>query len=242
MSTFFIEYGERTIERRQKYKEQCDKDIQEIIEKDKIQKSLAEKVEKGCLRCGCGLGGVAAGVGIIGPIAVNELNKAALVAAAQKGIDAGIVKAIAELYNKFLLTTLNDRPLTTVITARNFKDINVLGHLVQAEYNRMLDAATINDNSIFSMYHGLKGTEPIQAIAANARTAATKAAAEAARVEGVEITAANTASYDLYIAIAYSVTAILVIVLIMIIIYLILRYRRKKKKKKKIEYTKLLKE
>ncbi|EUR74244.1 hypothetical protein PFBG_01600 [Plasmodium falciparum 7G8] len=74
----FEEYEERMREKRQKCKEQCDKDIQQIILKDKIEKSLEEKVEKGCLRCGCGLGGIAAGVGIFGAIAVNEWTKAAI--------------------------------------------------------------------------------------------------------------------------------------------------------------------
>ncbi|ETW52026.1 hypothetical protein PFUGPA_05970 [Plasmodium falciparum Palo Alto/Uganda] len=58
----FEEYEERVKDKRQKCKEQCDKEIQKIILKDKIQKSLEEKVEKGCLRCGCGLGGVAASI------------------------------------------------------------------------------------------------------------------------------------------------------------------------------------
>ncbi|WP_228715144.1 hypothetical protein, partial [Klebsiella pneumoniae] len=77
----FEEYEERMREKRQKCKEQCDKDIQQIILKDKIEKSLEEKVEKGCLRCGCGLGGVATSVGIFGAIAVNEWTKAATAAA-----------------------------------------------------------------------------------------------------------------------------------------------------------------
>ncbi|SOV84188.1 rifin PIR protein, putative [Plasmodium reichenowi] len=53
----FQEYEERMKEKRQKRKEECDKNIQKIIEEDKREKSLAKKVEKGCLRCGCGLGG-----------------------------------------------------------------------------------------------------------------------------------------------------------------------------------------
>ncbi|SOS80083.1 rifin [Plasmodium sp. gorilla clade G1] len=53
----FEEYNKRMIKNRKKCKEQCDKDIQKIVVKDKMEKSLAEKVEKGCLMCGCGLGG-----------------------------------------------------------------------------------------------------------------------------------------------------------------------------------------
>ncbi|ETW39284.1 hypothetical protein PFTANZ_00017 [Plasmodium falciparum Tanzania (2000708)] len=86
----FKEYDERMNKNRQKCKEQCDKEIQKIILKDKLEKqmeqqfstlhtdiqrdaiptcvcekSLADKVEKGCLRCGYGLGTVAPTVGFI---------------------------------------------------------------------------------------------------------------------------------------------------------------------------------
>ncbi|ETW58827.1 hypothetical protein PFMC_05286 [Plasmodium falciparum CAMP/Malaysia] len=70
----FEEYEERVKDKRQKCKEQCDKEIQKIILKDKIQKSLEEKVEKGCLRCGCGLGGVAASVGLFGGLGTYVIN------------------------------------------------------------------------------------------------------------------------------------------------------------------------
>ncbi|SCM18864.1 PIR protein, putative [Plasmodium sp.] len=42
----FEEYEERIQEKRQKCREKCDKDIQKIILKDKINKTLVEKVEK----------------------------------------------------------------------------------------------------------------------------------------------------------------------------------------------------
>ncbi|SCM18887.1 PIR protein, putative [Plasmodium sp.] len=88
MSQRFEEYEERMITQRQKYKEQRDKDIQKIIHKDKMEKNLAEKIEKGCLRCGCGLGGVAGSIGLFGGVAINIWKHAAL--------DAAIAKAIAE--------------------------------------------------------------------------------------------------------------------------------------------------
>ncbi|EUT78016.1 hypothetical protein PFAG_05921 [Plasmodium falciparum Santa Lucia] len=91
----FEEYDERMNEKRQKSKEQRDKNVQKIIEKDKIEKSLTEKVEKGCLRCGCGLGGVAAGVGIIGPIAVGAWKPTALKVAIAKAITEGTAKIAA---------------------------------------------------------------------------------------------------------------------------------------------------
>ncbi|SOV81622.1 rifin PIR protein, putative [Plasmodium reichenowi] len=95
-SQCFEEYEERMKEKRQKRKEERDKNIQKIIHKDKMEKNLAEKVEKGCLRCGCGLGGVAASVGIFGTVAVKELAKSAIataVAAAQEAVKDGAMAA-----------------------------------------------------------------------------------------------------------------------------------------------------
>ncbi|ETW31454.1 hypothetical protein PFFCH_01112 [Plasmodium falciparum FCH/4] len=101
-------------------KEQCEKDIQKIILKDKIEKeltekfatlqtdittediptcvcekSLSDKVEKTCLKCGGILGGgVEPTVGLLGTVAVNQLTKATTVAsiefATQEGIKADI--------------------------------------------------------------------------------------------------------------------------------------------------------
>ncbi|KNG74061.1 rifin [Plasmodium falciparum IGH-CR14] len=114
----FHEYDERMQSKRMQCKEQCDKEIQKIILKDKLEKqmeqqlttletkidtddiptcvcekSLADKVEKGCLRCGYGLGTVAPTVGLIGAVAVHVWKPLALKAA----IAAAIAKSAAEI-------------------------------------------------------------------------------------------------------------------------------------------------
>ncbi|EUR49175.1 hypothetical protein PFBG_06126 [Plasmodium falciparum 7G8] len=114
----FHEYEERMQSKRMQCKEQCDKEIQKIILKDKLEKelmdkfdtlhtdiqsdaiptcvcekSLADKVEKGCLRCGYGLGTVAPTVGLIGAVAVHVWKPMALEAA----IEAAIAKSAAEI-------------------------------------------------------------------------------------------------------------------------------------------------
>ncbi|EWC88541.1 hypothetical protein PFNF54_02676 [Plasmodium falciparum NF54] len=89
----FEEYQERMKEKRQKRKEQRDKNIQKIIHKDKMEKNLAEKIEKGCLMCGCGLGSVAGSVGLFGGIAINIWKPTALDAA----IEAAIAKSAAKI-------------------------------------------------------------------------------------------------------------------------------------------------
>ncbi|ETW46266.1 hypothetical protein PFMALIP_05672 [Plasmodium falciparum MaliPS096_E11] len=110
----FREYGEHIIKNKQKCKEQCEKDIQKIILKDKIEKelkeklanletnittedlpicecekSVAHKVEKGCLRCGYGLGTVAPSVGLFGGVAINAWKPKALEAAIASALKAG---------------------------------------------------------------------------------------------------------------------------------------------------------
>ncbi|ETW57999.1 hypothetical protein PFUGPA_00008 [Plasmodium falciparum Palo Alto/Uganda] len=115
----FEEYNERMMKNRQKCKEQCDKEIQKIILKDKLEKqmaqqfstlhtdiqsdaiptcicekSLADKVEKGCLRCAQNLGGIvvpSSGVlGGIGEFGLSVWKPAALEAAKKAAIAEGL--------------------------------------------------------------------------------------------------------------------------------------------------------
>ncbi|KOB87731.1 hypothetical protein PFDG_03706 [Plasmodium falciparum Dd2] len=119
----FQEYDERLQEKQQICKDKCDKEIQKIILKDKIEKelnekfailqtdihsdaiptcicekSLADKVEKGCLRCGVVFGGgIAPSIGTLGGIGQVALSAwktteiaAATAAAEQAGAAAGL--------------------------------------------------------------------------------------------------------------------------------------------------------
>ncbi|KNC35366.1 rifin [Plasmodium falciparum RAJ116] len=113
----FEEYEKRIIKNRQKCKEQRDKDIQKIIDRDKMEKSLAEKIEKGCLRCGCGLGGVAASVGIFGTVAAKELAKSATTAAIELAKEAGAAAAEAvgaEAGKNAVIAELQEMGISTV--------------------------------------------------------------------------------------------------------------------------------
>ncbi|SOS81820.1 PIR protein, putative [Plasmodium sp.] len=142
----FEEYEERMFTKRQKCKEQCDKDIQKIILKDKIETSLAEKVEKGCLKCGCGLGGVAASVGIIGPIAINEWTKAALLAAKSSAIAegaiageaagraAGVAEVIKLMKSKLSLQNIAGQELKTFFTTTQYNDVSNIIQAVNMQY------------------------------------------------------------------------------------------------------------
>ncbi|EUR72746.1 hypothetical protein PFBG_02321 [Plasmodium falciparum 7G8] len=114
----FQEYDEKLQEKRQICKDTCDKEIQKIILKDKIEKeltekfsslhtdiqsddiptcicekSLAEKAEKGCLRCGSILGAAMPEVGSIGGgllYALNAWKPAAIIAAKEAAEKLGI--------------------------------------------------------------------------------------------------------------------------------------------------------
>ncbi|CZU00493.1 rifin [Plasmodium falciparum NF54] len=142
----FEEYEERMIPQRQKYNEQRDKDIQKIILKDKMEKSLEEKVEKGCLRCGFGLGGVAAGVGIFGSIAVNELKKAAIAkavvvakeaaekAGAAAAAEAGKNAVIAGL-EEMGISTLRGNVFETLFTANTYPNASEIALAINEQYN-----------------------------------------------------------------------------------------------------------
>ncbi|SOS81860.1 PIR protein, putative [Plasmodium sp.] len=142
----FHEYDKLMIKNRQKRKEKCDKEIQKIILKDKMKKTLAEKVEKGCLRCGCGLGGVAASVGLLGTAIVNELKTAVMDAAigyaiacseaegAAKGAATGINVLIQGINTEFGVQSIAEQPLISILTAQNYNNVSFISGYIHSEY------------------------------------------------------------------------------------------------------------
>ncbi|CDO61748.1 rifin [Plasmodium reichenowi] len=248
----FEEYKERMKDKRQKRKEQRDKNIQKIIEEDKREKSLADKVEKGCLKCGCGLGGVAASVGIFGTVAVNVWKSGALLAATEEAITeatalatkAGIdaVKLVIEGSRRIYESQAIDR-FISVVGKTNFNSesalrestVNLFSEACKNNPGGTYDFCNImilnSEESTFTHY-----VKP--GIAAFQKEfASQKGTLETLKIGTVEATTTSCQT-----AIIASVVAIVVIVLILIIIYLILRSRRKKKVNKKAQYTKLLEE
>ncbi|KNG76198.1 rifin [Plasmodium falciparum IGH-CR14] len=132
----FHEYDERMVEKRMQCKDKCDKEIQKIILKDKLEKqmkqelttletkittediptcicekSLADKVEKGCLRCAGVLGGgVMPGMGLIDgsllgaisvlqPLEIAAAKAAAIAEGAAKGAIAGNAQGMEVVIN-----------------------------------------------------------------------------------------------------------------------------------------------
>ncbi|ETW35091.1 hypothetical protein PFTANZ_04203 [Plasmodium falciparum Tanzania (2000708)] len=249
----FEEYEERMQEKRKKRKEQCDKNVQEIIEKDKREKSLEEKIERGCLKCGCGLGGVAASVGLFGGLGIYGWKPAALATAKEAAVTEATALATQAGMNAVILKIeglskifkpregfVDLRPIVNKLTYNN-------GDALVATAKELFDeACTVPDtggktsfcnttiyikkSDLYVGKFGKIGSDAYDATLTTKTTVLTEA-----KVGAVEATYGGCQT-----AITASVIAILIIVLVMIIIYLILRYRRKKKMKKKQQYTKLL--
>ncbi|SCM18827.1 PIR protein, putative [Plasmodium sp.] len=237
------EYNERMITNRQKYKEQREKDIQKIILKDKMEKSLAEKVEKGCLKCGCGLGGVAAGVGLLGTAVVNELTKAATAAAidfaTKKGIVAGIEAAILKIKEIPAFLKLTNVQWSNFINGSNYNTVSGLSTAAESAMASIGKPCVSTSSTISPACDAIlnKGDTWFGLVAQAGEQAAADIIESVKAIKLGKVTAEST---HLYSAVGYSVIAILIVLLIMLIIYLILRYRRKKKMNKKLQYKKLL--
>ncbi|SOS81842.1 PIR protein, putative [Plasmodium sp.] len=246
----FEERNERMKDKRQKCKEQCDKDIQEIIVKDKIGKSLAERVEKGCLMCACGLGGGVAPVwGLVSGLWyatwINYTNTTLVKIATDKGIAEGLKVGLTKA-TEIATQILKDstkvpsidvlKNITADVFTENITLLDIFKHIGSNMYDT-LDAKGYSQYC-FTLESIAKPTT-IRSFYSQQAAAVTNAVSDAKKL--VLADAAPTTN-ALTTAIIASVIAIVVIALVMIIIYLILRYRRKKKMKKKQQYTKLLKE
>ncbi|CDO61978.1 rifin, partial [Plasmodium reichenowi] len=236
------EYDERMQDKRQKHKEQRDKNIQEIIEKDKREKSLADKVEKGCLRCGCALGGGVLPVwGLVSGLWYATLSKHVTKGAIQKGIEAGLEEGLVQIKNIYKVSRMGEVPQFTVkemLSSGKFTngvDLFDMFEHISTMYDKLKDS--YYDFASYVSY--ITGDGSI--IDFNTQNSTHIAAVAKAFEDGKALEFASHTSL-LSKTIIASVVTILIIVLVMIIIYLILRYRRKKKMKKKAQYTKLLKE
>ncbi|SOV83743.1 PIR protein [Plasmodium reichenowi] len=276
----FHEYDNRMKTTRQKCKDKCDKESQKIILKDKLEKelteklstlqtdiqsdaiptcicekSIADKVEKGCLKCGGILGAAMPELGSIGGTALYTLKEwliaatgeatdlatqAATKAATQEGVKA--VKLAINIWNKdFIYDGVFD--LTPIVKESNFNCPTAL--LERARNLFVKDCITDvvqQRRSVFCNSTIYEGGEK----AFNSFTQAgidaynVEFALQKEALEKTNLAAVNTAYGGYNTTIIASIVAIVVIVLIMVIIYLILRYRRKKKMKKKLQYIKLL--
>ncbi|ETW19335.1 hypothetical protein PFFVO_01910 [Plasmodium falciparum Vietnam Oak-Knoll (FVO)] len=269
----FKEYYERMHDKRQKCKEQYEQDIKKIILKDKIEKELAEKLaaletnidindiptciceksmadktEKFCFKCGRNLGGIAPWWGLVNGILyagwINYTNttlvKIATDAGIAEAVKVGLVKVaeiVKQIYSPSSRIPLIDG--TKLISAGKFTEkisLYDIGKTIDSTMAIKLEAEGYSDYC-FTLQSVVK---PNMLKTFPQHAAAIETAFNEAQT-GVLTEGASTTS-SLTTAITTSIVAIVIIILVVIIIYLILRYRRKKKMKKKLQYIKLLKE
>ncbi|KNC35086.1 rifin [Plasmodium falciparum RAJ116] len=260
----FDKYEERMKGKRQKRKEQRDKNVQEIIEKDRKDKSFAEKVEKCCLKCGCGLGGVAASVGIIGPIAVNEWAKAALLAAkssaiaegAAAGVAAGEAagkKAVILALQHFKLDNLFPEIYNAIVKIRHYADVKNFSVAIVEEYSlkcQSLDYKfTIHPKCrTFEYYIGMRTLdsttvepagqfvpETLDSVVGDVTQGANAKAAEVAAAKTAEFKIANVGAVEsTYGSCQTAIIASVVAILIIVLIMVIIYLILRYRRKRKM--------
>ncbi|EUR80876.1 hypothetical protein PFBG_00242 [Plasmodium falciparum 7G8] len=258
----FREYDERVQNKRKQCKEQCEKDIQKIILKDKIEKeltetfasletnidsndistcvcekSMADKVEKCCLKCGYGLGGALTSWEILGYTGIYGWANFASTAATKAATEAGMAATIEGLKKVYGLVELLGSKITTMVTTENFNKPMELLEVVKKLGSTICNVSLENE----PLFCFAIETSPKSVLLPTGQ-AGQAGALEFSKLMGekaVEISG-TTSNFSNFMI--FSGITILVIVLVMVIIYLILRYRRKKNMKKKLQYIKLLKE
>ncbi|KNG74865.1 rifin [Plasmodium falciparum IGH-CR14] len=261
----FQEYDEKLQEKRQIYKDKCDKEIQKIILKDKLEKeltekfailqtdihsdaiptcicekSIADKVEKGCLRCAQNLGGVAPAWGLVSGLGYAAWTHHVAITVAKAATDAGVKATIEGLIGKFFISGLTPSEWTKLVTVQNYANENLLGNIIR-HLGSTLCGGTDQTGAQFCLFAYIEKTFNA-AIKGHIPLVVKEAAEKAATAEIAEASKYTSTTSIYSTSIIASVIAIVVIVLVMVIIYLILRYRRKTKMKKKLQYIKLLKE
>ncbi|ETW51972.1 hypothetical protein PFUGPA_06021 [Plasmodium falciparum Palo Alto/Uganda] len=209
-----------------------DTDIQsDAIPACVCEKSLADKVEKGCLRCGGLLGGgIAPGWGLVSGLGYVGWTNYVTQTALQKGIEEG-VKAGIEGLKVFpgLSRLIKDSQIQSFINPANyFKEMTYVSFLQDAKKTHCSASPTSNEPFCNSSF--ISSESELSDRAAGIANYATEIA-ELAETDVLDKAAPVTSGLNT--AIIASIVAIVVIVLVMVIIYLILRYRRKKKQKKK---------
>ncbi|KNG76347.1 rifin [Plasmodium falciparum IGH-CR14] len=262
----FQEYDERLQEKRQVCKDKCDKEIEKIILKDKLdkeltekfatlhtdiqsdaiptcvcEKSLADKTEKFCLNCGKTMGGVAPGWGLVSGLWYAGWSHYVATTVAKASTDAGISTAIKLLKTNFSIERLTSSQWRTYVTVQNYANENMLEVLIRHLGSTLCGGSSNDIGGPFCLFTN-NPTIFTNSIKGHIPTAVKKAVRDAATAEIAEAAKYTSTTSSLTTGITASIIAIVVIVLIMVIIYLILRYRRKKKMKKKLQYIKLLEE
>ncbi|SOS76411.1 rifin [Plasmodium sp. gorilla clade G1] len=197
----FKEYDERMNKNRKKCKEQCDKEIQKIILKEKIEKeltekfatldtnistndiptcvcekSLADKAENFCLKCGYELGG---GVlqsfsllGGISEVALSAWKAAELVTAEELAVKAGVVAGeaarmpaaikavISGLKLAFPIDKLRFGSFESLINEKTYADVVFISDIINSQYTfKCPTFGKVVDDSVCTFFEKLGHVE-----------------------------------------------------------------------------------
>ncbi|SOS81880.1 PIR protein, putative [Plasmodium sp.] len=185
----FEEYDERMITNRQKYKEQCDKDIQKIILKDKIDKSLAK----------------------------NGLWYATLSQyVTQTSIQKGIGAVISHLDTSLGALNLPGVPLTEIITSGNYYLDTLIMEAIKSEAVSLC-AVESTTNQVFCTF--TKNGSDLTRSISGAVKGAVQAGKEAAEFEGTKLaTNTSILTTSIIISIVTIVVIVLVMLIIYLIL------------------------
>ncbi|SOS76182.1 rifin [Plasmodium sp. gorilla clade G1] len=183
----FREYDEEFQNKRKQCKEQCEKYIQKIILKDKIEKeltekfstletnittkdiptcvcekSVADKVEKTCLKCAGVLGGgIAPSWGLISGIVYTGWKTAALAAAKEFAAKAGAadgaaagtqegIKSVISGLEALGIDKLDIGPFKSFFTTKHYIDIPRISKVINMQYDNKCGALSSSGNTMCS--------------------------------------------------------------------------------------------
>nr|SPJ13346.1 rifin PIR protein,putative [Plasmodium sp. DRC-Itaito] len=191
------------------------------------EKSISDKVQKGCLRCGGILGSAFPELSAIGGTVVY-------VAAVKAAIDVDMKAAIEGLKGVTGLSELLKEKITYLVTPTNFKCPDALITVVQNVKNTKC-VGTATNSQILCILEEDQWVTRIH-------PKTVEAAGEASEAYISTLSNSTTITTFLTHPIVISAIVVISIALILLIIYLILRYRRKKKKnEEKITIYKIIK-
>ncbi|EWC79144.1 surface antigen [Plasmodium falciparum UGT5.1] len=256
----FHEYDDRMFEKRKHCKDKCDKEIQKIILKDKLEKqmtqelttletkidtgdiptcvcekSLADKVEKNCLRCGGILGSAMPQLGLIGG---SALYVAAVKSSVELGIKMGMQTAITSLKGLWGLNKLiNAKVIEKFVTPINYCNKTSIIEFLNKIYS---NSCASKSSKLELFCNTVSSREGVEGLAARGASIAEDANSIGAHYESEKFAEMTSVSAIFSDPVVISAIVVVTIAVILLIIYLILRYRRKKKMKKKLQYIKLL--
>ncbi|SOS77895.1 PIR protein, putative [Plasmodium sp. gorilla clade G1] len=259
----FREYEERMEDKRKQCKEQYDKETQQIILKEKIQKVLTEKlaaletninindiptcvcekpvavkVEKNCLKCGGMLGCSVPGLGLIGGVTTYFQFLDAIAGAIEAGKTAGINKAVAEIGNIFFLRDVTIINWVSKVNQATYDKANILVTIVN-EMRDMCGLGKAGDDTAFCVAELSMQRIPnkfVKHISQMAAKAATDARLEAATVTkaGKDAASATSTIVSNFFTNPIGISIIVIIIIVVLLLIIyLILHHRRKKKMKK---------